>query len=487
MTYEQLLEGIAYSGGAPRGESGPVVQDSRKVTPGATFVCIKGRSADGHQLAREALDAGAGMVVSERLLGLANEVVVENTRAALAGMSQNYFGNPAKKLTLVGVTGTNGKTTTGYVIHQLLNLCGFKSGLVGSIQSEIGGMEIPARFTTPEAWDLAALQSRMVAAGCTHGVIEASSQALAQGRLLGQHFALGVFTNLSRDHLDYHDDMEDYFGAKRLLFQNSNAALVNLDDEWGRKLLEDPPGEKTFSYSTKSDAADFVARSIDLRAGSVRFGLLGEGWLHPVKFPMPGEYSVYNALAGAGAAILLGADSADVAGALGGVKPVKGRCEVLYNGPFTVIRDFAHTADGIDKLLGALRPFVEGKLRVVYGCAGQRDAVKRPPMSEAVVRWADDITLTDDNPRLEDPEKIFTDALAPLQAAKKPWRTEHDRKKAIGDALEAMQPGDTLVLCGKGHENYQVMDGYTLFLDEALVVDDWLLTHDHAVRPQPPT
>ncbi len=481
LTYTSLLNGIEYSGTAPDGEPTLITQDSRKVEPGAVFVCIEGRQTDGHDHAAKALENGAGLIVSQRPLGLAKEVTVQDTRHTLAALCQNYFGNPAQQLTQIAVTGTNGKTTVSYIIYQLLQQLGASCGLIGSIQSEVGGMQVPAKFTTPEAWDIAALQSRMVAAGCTHVVLEASSQGLEQGRLYGQSFKLGVFTNLSQDHLDYHHSMESYFAAKQSLFNHCDVAVINQDDAWGERLLDSLDDDQKISYSTDCTTADLIARNVDLRAGEVRFALLGPGYLHRVQFPMPGEYSVYNALAAAAAVIALGYDSEEVAAALAHVKPVRGRCEVLYNGPFTVIRDFAHTADGIDQLLGALHPFVEGAMHVVYGCAGQRDAEKRPAMSEAVLKWANRATLTADNPRLEPVEETMQDALPPLEKGAIPYTIEPDRQRAIEEALSGLQEGDLLVLCGKGHEDYQVLNGYTVFLDEAMIVNNWLGRNDNAV------
>lgn len=480
MEYRELLSGINYSGAPPAGTAAGIAQDSRRVIPGGVFVCIQGRGFDGHAFAQKALEAGAGMVVSQRPLGLPGEVTVPDTRAAYAIMSQNFFGRPAEKLTLIAVTGTNGKTTVASVLRQTLEGMGIKCGLIGTIGSEFAGVQVPAKFTTPEAWDMAALLSRMVNAGCTHVVMEASSQALAQGRLYGLHFALGIFTNLSLDHLDYHGGMEEYFAAKRSLFLHSDAMLCNMDDEYGRRLLGDaglcgPAGrlKSCRGFSVQSDAADFTARSVDLRADGVRFGFLGEGFLERVAFSIPGEYSVGNAMAAGAAAVMLGYPSGQVAEALSAVKGVRGRCEVLYSGDFTVICDFAHTADAIDKLLGSLRPFAKNRMVVLFGCAGDREATKRPAMSEAALRWGDAIYLAADNPRCEDPMKTMTDAEAPLKAGGKPYTLEVDREKATHMALDSLGPGDMLVLCSKGHEDYQVMDGFTLFYDERQILKEW--------------
>ena len=474
VDYKNLLAGLVYTGTPPAGIPTGAAQDSRMVTRGSVFVCIKGRGFDGHDFAQRALEAGAGMLVTERHLGLAREVTVPDTRRAYGEICQNFFNRPADKLRLIGVTGTNGKTTVSSVLKQTLQSLGIKCGLIGTIGSEIGEVEVPAKFTTPEAWDMAALLARMVKAGCTHVVMEASSQALVQGRLSGLHFALGVFTNLTQDHLDYHGDMEAYFTAKKLLFSQSDTLLANLDDEWGARLLQECANAECKSFSVKNDAADFIAKNSELRPGGVRFAFLGNGFLQPVRFAIPGGYSVQNALAAGAAAVLLGQEPGAVAAALGRVAGVRGRCQVLYSGAFTVIRDFAHTGDGMEKLLSSLKPFVKGRLVVLFGCAGDRDPAKRPAMGQAAATYGDEIFIAADNPRTEEVQKTMRDAAGPIEDSGKPYYMEADREKAVHRALETLAEGDVLVLCGKGHEDYQVLDGWTQYLDEAALVAAWI-------------
>lgn len=474
MTFEQLFAGIKYKGNLPQGDVSLVTQDSRKVVLGAVFVCVVGRTSDGHAFASKALESGAKVIVSETATGFVGEVVVEDARLAYALLCRNFFANPAEKLKLIAVTGTNGKTTVSSVLKQTLQELGHPCGLIGTIQCEIGDMVIPAKFTTPEAWDLNALFSRMVAAGCTHVVMEASSQALEQGRLLGLQFALAIFTNLSQDHLDYHGSMEAYFEAKTRLFAQCDAMLVNYDDEWGRQLLSISNCPHKCTYSTQDTAADFMARNSKLEAGGVRFGFLGENFLERVTFPMPGDYSIYNALAAGGAAVLLGHECAEVSAALARCKGVKGRCEVLYSKEFTIIRDFAHTGDAMEKLLKALRPFAENRMIVLFGCAGDRDAAKRPAMGQAAACYGDEIFITADNPRTESIDKTMEDAMGPIRESGKSFVKETIRENAIEMALDTLVKGDMLVLCSKGHEDYQVMNGYTQYLDEAEIVSQWL-------------
>ena len=433
MELQVLFSGVPYTGTLPQGEALLVTQDSRRACPGAVFVCARGMTTDGHDHARKALEAGAVCIVTERPLGLPGEVQVASGRKAYAQLCQNFFGRPAEKLRLVAVTGTNGKTTVTTLIKQTLEQ-----------------------------------------AGCTFAVMEASSQALDQLRLWGLTFEVGVFTNLTQDHLDYHKTFENYFAAKKSLFSQVKHMVVNLDDSYGRRLLDEVRGPERITFSAGDDAADYTARNIRLSASGVKFEMVGRGFIQRIDFPMPGDYSVHNALAAAAAAIALGIPARDAAAALSASRGVRGRCEVLYHGAFTILCDYAHTGDAIEKVLAGVAPFVEGRLVVLYGCAGERDAKKRPLMSEAVVKYADFAVLTSDNPRKEDPCAIIKDAEPVLAASGKPYIVEVERRTAVNRALDMLRPGDVLALCGKGHEDYQVIDGVTLYLDEHRIVREWL-------------
>ena len=306
MELQVLFSGVPYTGTLPQGEALLVTQDSRRACPGAVFVCARGMTTDGHDHARKALEAGAVCIVTERPLGLPGEVQVASGRKAYAQLCQNFFGRPAEKLRLVAVTGTNGKTTVTTLIKQTLEQAGCKAGLIGTIHTEIDAMDVPAKYTTPEPWDLNALFSRMVLAGCTFAVMEASSQALDQLRLWGLTFEVGVFTNLTQDHLDYHKTFENYFAAKKSLFSQVKHMVVNLDDSYGRRLLDEVHGPERITFSAGDDAADYTARNIRLSASGVKFEMVGRGFIQRIDFPMPGDYSVHNALAAAAAAIALG-------------------------------------------------------------------------------------------------------------------------------------------------------------------------------------
>lgn len=476
LEYIDLLHDIAHTGTPPQGQATLVTQDSRKVEPGAVFVCVVGKNSDGHDYAEKALADGAGLLVTQRPLGLANEIVVQDSRKAYSLLCQAFFGHPAKKLCITAVTGTNGKTTVAYVLKSMLQQAGLRCGLIGTIHTEIADMQVPAKFTTPEAWDLNALLARMVAAGCTHVVMEASSQALEQHRVYGLQFALGIFTNLTQDHLDYHGSMQAYFEAKSILFEQCDAMLVNADDAWGQKLLVQTWGAKSFTFGLQTPNANFYAEDVQLEAGGVAFRLrLGkDGVQTPVTFAMPGEFSVYNALAVAGAAAILQVEDAVIRAALCAAKGVPGRSQVLYDGAFTVICDFAHTGDAIEKLLAALHPYVKNRLVVLFGCPGQRDREKRPLMGAVAARYGDVIVYTADNPRDEAPGQIEADTLPPLKKAAKPYYVWQNRQQAVAMALDMLQKGDVLALCGKGHEDYQVLDGETIYLSEEELVQSWL-------------
>ncbi|MEG1932169.1 MAG: UDP-N-acetylmuramoyl-L-alanyl-D-glutamate--2,6-diaminopimelate ligase, partial [Pygmaiobacter sp.] len=439
MQLQELFRDIEYTGTLPRGDAVTVIRDSRKFKPGAVFLCSCGAQYDSHDFAKTAIEQGAALVVTQRPLGLAREVTVPDTVKAYALLCHNFFGRPAEKLRLVAVTGTNGKTTVTFLLKQILEKAGYRCGLIGTIRSEVDRLEIPAKFTTPEPWDIDALFSRMVDAGCTFALLEASSQALAQLRLYGLTFEVGAFTNLTQDHLDYHKTMEAYFAAKRSLFDQTKAAVVNLDDAYGRRLVSEIPAQKIMRYSTAQDEAEITAKNVELRAGGVRFELVGHEFIQRVQFPMPGSYSAHNALCAAAVALELGIAPPLVASALEASTGVEGRCEVLYSKKFTVICDFAHTADGITKVLSGLAPFVKGRLYVLFGCAGERDATKRHDMARAVLRYADEIILTSDNPRSENPYHILEDAESILRTGGKPYLVEVERRRAITKALALLE------------------------------------------------
>ncbi len=470
MKLSKLLEAIEIYSDIPDCDIIDVVIDTRKVKQGSLFVAIKGETFDGHNGAMDALRQGAAAVVVERRLEIDREILVDDTRKANALLSAAYFDYPGKKLKLIGVTGTNGKTTTASMIKQAIESTGHPAGLIGTIQCEIKDRVVPAKYTTPEPWDLNALLASMVAAGCEYAVMEASSQALAQQRLYGQVFEVGVFTNLTQDHLDYHKTMERYFEAKKMLFDMSKTAVVNLDDPYGR-VLSDELSIPVFRYSDSSNEADYTAKNPEYNLDGVKFAVSGDGFIGRVKVPVPGHFSVLNALAAVTSLIALGFKQEEACMAVSSMKGIKGRSELIHQGDITVISDFAHTADALKQLLTSLKPLVAGRMIVVFGCAGDRDAGKREEMVRVVCESADLAVLTSDNPRTEDPA-LTIESLLPLFAEEKiQYHAEPDRERAITWALQQCKDKDLVVLCGKGHEEYQVMDGYTAYFNEKEIVN----------------
>lgn len=474
MLLSELLRDVAYKGTICDCEIKDVTCDSRLVETGSVFVCVKGGSIDGHEYARAAVRNGAIWVVAERDTGLSNQVIVENSRAAFAIMCANINGRPAEKMKLIGVTGTNGKTTITYLIKHILEAQGKKVGLIGTIQNVIGDVVLPAKYTTPDAAELHVLFSRMASAGCDYVVMETSSQALDQYRVWGCHFETAVFSNLTQDHLDYHGTMEAYFEAKKRLFSLCDKAVISVDDDYGKKLAKEVTCPKT-TVSVQDLTADFTAKDIKNAADGCRFAMVGNGVIGRVRFAMPGRFSVSNAMLAACAAMNTGISFEDAVEALNTCTGVKGRVEVIPTGrDFTVIRDFAHGPDALEKVLDSIRECTDGRVVTLFGCAGRRDRIKRPKMAEAVAGKSDFVIFTSDNPREESPEVIAADTLPALEASGTPFYYEPDRYKAIGWALEHSKPGDVLLLAGKGHEDYQVLDFGTVYFDEKVIVQDWL-------------
>ncbi len=474
MTLYQLLEGQLCQTRPQDCAIGAVVVDSRKVKPGDLFVCIAGENADGHNYAAKAVEQGAAAVVCQRDLGLDCQVLVENTRAAYGIICANLFGNPARKLKLIGVTGTNGKTTITTLIHHILTDCGHKTGLIGTVHTVIGDMVIPAKYTTPDPMVLQGTFDRMVKAGCEYAVMETSSHGLDQRRLEGCRFDTGVFTNLTQDHLDYHHTMENYYQAKKRLFDQSDRAVLNLDDAAGRRLLEEVSCP-CVTFSTHNNQADYTANDVQPAQLGSSFAVVGMGVISRVKLNMPGDFSVSNAMAAVACCVGLGLPLEDVCRSLTNCPGVEGRAEVIHSDELgLIIRDYAHTPDGLEKILAALRPFAKGRIVTLFGCPGHRDATKRPKMAKAVAEGSDFVILSSDNPREEDPQAIIDDALVGMQGSKVPYKVIPNRYEAILWALQHRQPDDLLLLAGKGHEDYQVLKDETIYFDEKVIVQQAL-------------
>lgn len=449
-----------------------VAYDSRKVTPGSLFVAITGFAADGNRFIPMAMEKGAVAVVTAKKPEQAVPyVLVSSDRLALAIISINYFGAPAKSMTMIGITGTNGKTSSTLLLKQILeHTLGAKVGLIGTMENRIGDVVLPTERTTPESYELQSLFAQMRSAGCTHVVMEVSSHAIALERVGGICFDVAAFTNLSEDHLDFHKTMEDYCDAKALLFARCSKAVLNRDDEWFDRIA----GSSCAPVLTTSvkHGGELRAESVVLRSDGIEFtAVLGEQNV-PVKLPIPGRFTVYNALTALGVALQLGVSLTDAAAALADCEGVRGRVEVVPTPgkDFTVLIDYAHTPDGLENVLTSVRDFCKGRLIGVFGCGGDRDPIKRPIMGGIGVRLSDIAVITSDNPRTEQPMAIIQDILKGVDETMGEYVVIEDRKKAIAYAMDIAGKDDIIVLAGKGHETYQEICGVKHHLDEREVV-----------------
>jgi UDP-N-acetylmuramoyl-L-alanyl-D-glutamate--2,6-diaminopimelate ligase len=433
--------------------------DNRLVEPGALFFCVPGFTRDGHEFAPDAVARGAAALVVTHPLGLGvPEVVVADVRAAMARAAARFEGDPTRGLRVIGVTGTNGKTTTAFLIRDVLEAAGIQTGLVGTVKAVVGGEERAMVRTTPEAIDLQALFAEMLDGGDEACVMEVSSHALELQRASAIHWAVAIFTNLTQDHLDFHPTMEEYFAAKRLLFAASpGVRVVNGDDPYGRRLAEEFSG--TLRFGIDDQRADY--RALDLASGLAgsAFTLRCSAGDFDVRIPLPGRFNVLNALGAFAAATALGVPPAAVVAALASAGRVPGRFEPVDEGqPFAVLVDYAHTPDSLENVLHAARELGSGRVVCVFGCGGDRDRGKRPLMGEIAARLADLAILTSDNPRSEDPEAILDEVEAGMGAAT-PHERLADRRAAIERAVSIASPGDVVVIAGKGHEQGQEFAG----------------------------
>ena len=446
-----------------------VTSDSREVKDGYAFVCINGVGADGHDFANDAVLKGASVIIAEKDLGLHNQIIVSNTRKVYADMCAAWFGFPAKKLRLIGVTGTNGKTSVTYMLKSIIEKAGYKTGLIGTIQNMIGDKVVDSKNTTPGAYQLNELFYEMVKSGCKYCVMEVSSHALDQYRVGGIHFDTALFTNLTQDHLDYHKTMENYFSAKKKLFSMCKTAVINIDDKYGKELASQVKCDVV--TCSVGDNADFSARSIKYRPDSVEYELLYGGKLTHIKVLTGGEFSVYNSLLSAAAAVKTGIDISYVQSALSEMQGVKGRAESVFTGKdFSVIIDYAHTPDGLKNILSTFAKCDKNRLILLFGCGGDRDKTKRPIMGNIAVRGADYVIVTSDNPRTEEPMSIINDILEGTKGYNTPVKVIENRIEAIQFAINMAKSGDIILLAGKGHETYQILKDRTVHLDEREIV-----------------
>ncbi|AHV98383.1 UDP-N-acetylmuramoyl-L-alanyl-D-glutamate--2,6-diaminopimelate ligase [Paenibacillus sabinae] len=495
MKLEELSSCLAVSRliGSGETEITDLQADSRKVKPGDLFICLPGFTVDGHDFAPQAAASGAAALVVERQLDIdLPQIIVGDSRFAMAVLANTFFGSPSSRMKMIGVTGTNGKTTTTYLIERILEDHGVKTGLIGTIQMRYGGVSYPMPRTTPESLELQRALSDMVSQGVQSCVMEVSSHALEQGRVKGTDFRTAIFTNLTQDHLDYHHTMEEYRAAKGLFFARLGNAISPLKEE--RKYAVLNADDEASTYFAAQTAAETITYGIDNEAGvrASQISITAKGTsFHVTTFKgnadislkMVGKFNVYNALAAITAALLEDIPLADIKASLEAVPGVSGRVESVDEGqPYAVVVDYAHTPDGLENVLRTVREFAEGKVLTVFGCGGDRDRTKRPLMGKIAAKYSDHILVTSDNPRTEDPEAILKDIEAGLVedgVDTSRYELIVDRREAIGKAIDVASPGDVVLIAGKGHETYQLIGGAVLDFDDRIVAKEAIRGRSH--------
>ena len=481
MKLSELLRECAYESisGNAQIEISKICYDSRKAEKGCVFVCIVGFETDGHKYIDKAIAAGADALVVQcgsELPEIPDGITVvysKDTRKMLAKMSAMYFGNPQKHLKMIGVTGTNGKTTVTTLIKSILEFKDKSVGLIGTNANYINGRELPTERTTPESYELYELLAAMVAEGVEYVVMEVSSHSLELCRVWGIEFLVGAFTNLTQDHLDFHKTMENYKNAKKKLFDVSHGAVINVDDSAGAEFLEDCQCD-AISYSIESPS-DMRAYDIKISARGVIFNIEYQGKVHKVRLGIPGKFSVYNALAAIGCVVSAGISLESAIEALTFAKGVMGRCETVYtNTDYTVIIDYAHTPDGLENIISTVKEFCEGRVITLFGCGGDRDRTKRPIMGGVAANLSDYCIVTSDNPRTENPASIIDDIMVGVKGTDCEYTVIENRREAIAYALTFAKRGDCIILAGKGHETYQIIGKEKHHFDEREVVAECL-------------
>ncbi len=473
MKLNELLENNAVTSIGDT-EITSVTDNTGRVTEGSLFFCVKGGNFDGHTAAADMLERGAAAVVCDHDLGLGEkQIITDDTRVLYGKVCAAWFGHPERKIKMIGVTGTNGKTTITNVIKHILMSTGHKTGLIGTIRNEIGDEAFETGNTTPMTYEFMELLDKMVKAGCEYVVMEVSSFGLVQNRIGSSWFGIALFTNLTQDHLDYHKNMENYYQAKKKLFDICDSAICNIDDDYGRRLFGEISCDK-LTFSTR-ESASFYADGIKIKPTGSSFWFCNEGKSHFVKAKIPGLFNVSNLTAAMAACLKAGVPLDKIIAAVENYSGVKGRCEVIPTGrDFTVICDYAHTPDAIENVLRSVKEYTSGRLICLFGCGGDRDSTKRPLMAQAAAKYADKLIVTSDNPRTEDPEAIIKDILTGLTDTEVPYDVVTDRREAIYHALKIAEKGDIIVLAGKGHEDYQIIGEKKNHFDEREVVAEGL-------------
>jgi len=453
--------------------------DSNYTKKGDLFICIKGFAADGHDFVRAAAGKGAAAVIVEKDIGdLGITVVkVKDSRKAMPVIASNFYRKPADKLKLIGITGTNGKTTTTYMVKSILEADGKKTGLLGTIQNHIGSRVVPATRTTPESLDLQRIFREMADEDVEYAVMEVSSHSLELGRVDGLVFRSGIFTNLTQDHLDFHKTMENYRNAKKKLFyMTKKANIINIDDPSGRLIAEEVKacGTRLFTYGIENQA-DISAKNIEMEPWGAGFTLVTPRYSMDIEIKLPGRFNIYNALAAATAAYAEGIGRKSVKKGLERMSNVPGRSEIVYaDTPYTIMIDYAHSPDGLKSILSSIRQYAKGKIITIFGCGGDRDREKRPIMGEIAGKLSDYCVITSDNPRTEEPMEIIKQIEAGIKLTDCDYICIENRRDAIKYALTVAREGDMVLLAGKGHETYQVLKEGTIHFDEREIVRELL-------------
>ncbi len=476
MKLEQLIqhiEALEVIGNTDTEITG-IAYDSRKVTPGSLFVCIKGFQSDGHLYTKSAVERGAAAIVcQEDVAGVSVPVIrVRNSRKALSRLSEAWYDFPSEKMKLIGITGTNGKTTCTYLMKGILENCGYKVGLIGTNQNMIGDEVLPAERTTPESLELSELLSQMAQKGCNYVVMEVSSHSLVLDRVGALHFDVAVLTNVTQDHLDFHKTMDAYADAKAKLFERCDTAVLNKDSAYFEKMAQ--KAGKTLTYGL-SENCDLRADTIEINRNGVSFQVTAAEESYLSLLPIPGRFSVYNALAAIGAGMACGIPSGFIKMALKKQKGVKGRLEIVETGTdYTMIIDYAHAPDGLLNVLNTINEFKEKRVITLFGCGGDRDKTKRPVMGKIAGELSDYLIVTSDNPRTEEPAAILRDIEAGVRETDCPYEVIESRIDAIHRAMDMAEAGDIVLLAGKGHETYQILRDRTIHLDEREVIAEYL-------------
>ncbi len=486
MKLENLIEGLSVvqlAGEVERKDIGMICYDSRKVVKNSLFVAIKGFNFDGHNYVMESIAKGATAVVLEDDSKISNDylihqnvtkILVKDSRKALAILSKNFFKNPSEKLSVIGVTGTNGKTSITYIIKSILDFADRKTGLIGTIANYIGDEIIPSEKTTPESFELNQLLDRMVQEDCDFCVMEVSSHSIELNRVYGVNFHTGIFTNLTQDHLDFHQTMENYFLAKKKFFDSlssNSLAISNFDDEYGKRIIAGTKA-KVFSYGS-SEGVDLRFFNPSFSFDKIEFELEYKNQRYPIVASLTGTFNVYNVAASIAACLNLGIGMEQIREALKNIKQVPGRFELIGNYPVKVIVDYAHTADALQNVLTTIRLILKSnnssnKVITVFGAGGDRDRTKRPKMGNVVEQLSDFAIITSDNPRNEDTNQIFNDILNGINDKSK-FQVIEDREEAIRKAIKMAGDGDIVLIAGKGHEAYQIIKGQKIPFDDRLV------------------